>query len=455
MKICDYFKNKKVLQMGLGLLGRGVGDAKFIAECSPKEFKITDLKSENDLEASLKELEGLNIEFVLGEHKEKDFKDADVVLKSAGVPLNSPYIKLAKENGTEVYMSSALTAKYAQELGMTVVGVTGTRGKSSTTLMIYNALKNKIKDRNIFLGGNIRGVSTLQLSKDFKEGDILVLELDSWQLQGFGDLKISPNIAVFTNFYPDHLNYYPDLDSYFKDKANIFKYQDLMRGDLLVVSDEIYEKIKKENPPVEPFEASRIPEEWKLKVPGLHMRANAALALEVLSQLGLSMSEIKEELENFEGVEGRLEYLKETSQKLGVDIYNDNNATSPDATIAAIDSLARERKENAKLLLIAGGKDKGLPLEKLAQTINEKADKVFLVKNDGTEKLKELLKVEYEEFEDLEGAVRAALCAARKGDIVLFSPAFASFSHEFKNEYERNDKFKKLIRDIVSEYAKQ
>ncbi len=446
MRICDYFEGKKVVQMGLGLLGRGVGDAKFIASCKPKAFIVTDLKNEEELKDSVAELEGLDIELKLAGHNERDFENAEVILKSAGVPLKNKYIETAKKSGAQILMSTALAVKYAQSINMTVIGVTGTRGKSTVTQMIYDALKKYRKDKNVFLGGNVRGVSTLQMSKDFKKGDILVLELDSWQLQGFGDLKISPNIAVFSNLYPDHMNYYPDMETYFADKANIFKYQDLARGDLLVVSDEIYDKVLSSNPPLEPFEASRIPQEWNLKVKGLHNRANAALALESLSQMGLSMEEIKDALENFSGVEGRLQYLKEASEKLGFKIYNDNNATSPEATIAAIEAL---KDSDSRLLLIAGGKDKGLDLTELAKKINEKVDKLFLLSNTGTEVLKEGLNIDFEEFEDLEAALRAALAAARKGDTILFSPAFASFSHEFKNEYERGDRFQEIINDEV------
>ncbi len=462
MDIESNFKNKKVLQMGLGLLGRAVGDAEFIAKnCHPKEFIVTDLKKEGELKSSLERLKDLDIKFKLGAHDEQDFENAEVVLKAAGIPLNSPFIEKAKKAGAQILMSTAISAKYAQDLGVQVVGVTGTRGKSTITHMIYHALKMHIKDKQIFLGGNERGVSTLALTPEFKEGDILVLELDSWQLQGFSDLKISPNIAIFSNLYPDHLNYYPDMQSYFNDKANIFKYQKLERGDLLIVGEQLPMEVQPprerrfnlhelHDAPVVFFVASRLPEEWRLQIPGEHNRYNASLALEALSQLGLSIPQIKEALESFEGVEGRLQYLKDISEKLGVQIYNDNNSTTPKATEVALDTLAKDKK-NSKLILIAGGADKGLPLEGLAKKINENVDKLFLLKNTGTEKLKKLLQIEFEEFDSLKDATRRALRAARKGDILLFSPAFASFSHEFKNEYERDDAFNEIITEF---YAK-
>ncbi len=440
MQICDYFKDKVVVQMGLGLLGRGVGDAEFIAKCAPKKFIVTDLKTEDELKESVDALKDLNIEFIFGEHRVSDFRNADTVLKASGVPLDSEYINEAKRAGADILMSTAILAKYAQDMGVRVVGVTGTRGKSTTVQMIYDGLQKYRKDANVFLGGNVRGVSTLQLADKLKEGDILVLELDSWQLQGFGDLKVSPNIAVFTNFYEDHLNYYKNMDLYFADKANIFKFQSLNKGDLLIVSDEVLDRVSIANPPIEPMAVARIPQEWSLKVPGAHNRENASLALEALSELGLSTEEVKETLENFTGVEGRLEYLGEFD---GVKIFNDNNATSPVATISALKAL----KDKGRILLVLGGSDKGLELNDLASCISSIASKVFLLAGSGTDKLKSLLNSYESEYSNLKDLMSSVKKQAQKGDIVLFSPAFASFG-TFANEYERGDEFKRIVKDL-------
>ena len=165
-----------------------------------------------------------NISFRLAEHKVDDFTQCDMVIKAAGVPLQSPFIAAAREAGVPVYMSTALFAKFAREEGTIIIGVTGTRGKSTITHLIHRTLAHA--DRRTQFGGNVRGVSTLALSTHMGPGDYAVLELDSWQLQGFGDLHISPSISVFSNLMPDHLNdYHPDMDSYFKDKANIYVYQ--------------------------------------------------------------------------------------------------------------------------------------------------------------------------------------------------------------------------------------
>src|SRR3989344_3754467 len=222
----SYFKGKKVTVMGLGLLGRGVGDAAFLAECGA-EVLVTDLKQKDVLKPSLQKLKKYSkpargragIKYVLGEHRLEDFKNCDMVLKAAGVPIDSPYIKEAKKNKIPVEMSGSLFARLS---GLPIIGVTGTRGKSTVTELIFHILKSSGK--KAILGGNIRGVSNLQLLKKFtpprsggaRNAEVAVMELDSWQLQGFGESKISPHIAVFSTFYPDHMGYYAgSMNKYF------------------------------------------------------------------------------------------------------------------------------------------------------------------------------------------------------------------------------------------------
>src|SRR3989344_3620480 len=234
------FKGKHITLLGLGLLGRGVGDAEFLARCGA-EILVTDKKPEAELAESVARLKKYpNVTFKLGGHDAEDFKHCDMVLKAAGVPLDSKEVAVARDAGIPVMMSTALFAKYASEAGAKIVGVTGTRGKSTVSHMIYHCLKNGSK--TALLGGNVRGLSTLAMLPDVKKGDIAVLELDSWQLQGFGDLKISPHVAVFTNLMPDHQNYYKDMDEYFSDKANIFHYQH--QGDALMVGRSVSERVE-------------------------------------------------------------------------------------------------------------------------------------------------------------------------------------------------------------------
>src|SRR3990167_6282338 len=367
----EFFKGKRITLLGLGLLGRGVGDVEFLVKCDA-EVLVTDKKSETELAESVAKLKKYpNVSFQLGGHQKEDFssgggsafggKGPDMVLKAAGVPLDSREVATARDAGIPVAMSTALFAKYASEAGAKIVGVTGTRGKSTVAYMIYHCLKNGLK--TALLGGNVRGVSTLAMLTDVKKGDIAVLELDSWQLQGFGDLKISPHIAVFTNLMPDHQNYYKDMDEYFSDKANIFHYQH--QGDALMVGRSVSERVEAARPPVAPHIPDQIPSDWKLNIVGEHNRENASFANAALSALGLSDEEIKAGLESFEGVEGRLQFVREIG---GVKIYNDNNATTPEATIAALKALQESRIKNHEvgIILIAGGSDKGLTLKALA-----------------------------------------------------------------------------------------
>ncbi len=431
----DFFEGKRVTLMGLGLLGRGVGDAEFLAKLGAK-LTITDLKSQAKLKDSLERLSAYpDIRYVLGQHDLEDFKNADMVIKAAGVPLNSPYIDAARAAGVPVYMSTALMAQFAHNLGATIVGVTGTRGKSTISHLLHYALEQA--GRRAHLGGNVRGLSTLAMLPEVGAGDLVVLELDSWQLQGFGDLQISPQVAVFTNLMPDHLNYYPDMESYFSDKANIFRHQ--KPGDTLVCGAAIQKKIDAANPPVPPLVPAALPATWKLKIVGAHNLENAALAAEALRALGLDEKKIRKALEQFGGVEGRLQHL---AVKRGVHIYNDNNSTTPEAVIAALNALTPLYKTT----LIIGGADKKVRLEALAHAIKQSAIRVIVTPGTGTDNLKPLLKL-YEEAADLKEALKKALAGAKSGEAIVFSPGFASFS-QFQNEYERNDAFVSAVKAL-------
>lgn len=422
----SFFKGKRVTLMGLGLLGRGIGDARFLAPLVA-ELIVTDLKTESELASSLQELkEFSNITFHLGGHRLEDFKGRDMIIKAAGVPLDSPYVAEARKNGVPVYMSTALFAKFATEAGATTVGVTGTRGKSTVSHLIYHALKEA--GRPTYLGGNIRGLSTLEMLSDVEKGDCVVLELDSWQLQGFGDLHISPHLAVFTNLLEDHLNYYKNNpEQYFWDKANIFTYQ--KAGDQLAVGAQVLGQIQKANPPIAPVVAPPLPEDWHMQLLGEHNKENASLAALALRMLGLNEGQIKSGLESFEPVEGRLQLVREVN---GVKIYNDNNATTPDATVAALKSFDRP------VILIAGGADKGLDASTLVEEM-KRCKKVLLLEGTGTDKIKTELP-DTMIYHSVAEALGAAYAAAEEGDIILFSPGFASFGL-FTNEYERNDRF--------------
>ncbi len=431
-----YFNGKKITLMGLGLLGRGVGDAKFLAECGA-ELVVTDLKTKEQLTDSLEQLKGFsNITLVLSEHRLEDFKDRDMVIKAAGVPLDSIYIKEARKNKVPVRMSSDL---FAELSGVPIVGVTGTRGKSTVAQLISHILKTA--NKNVLLGGNVRGVSTLSLLNEVTPDSVAVLELDSWQLQGFAEARMSPQVSVFTTFMPDHMNYYNnDMEAYFADKAGIFINQ--KPEDVLILGEQVAPFVKEygyQNKIQSRVEivSAKLPKSWRLKIIGEHNVYNAALAAAAARALGIDEEQIKEGIETFDAVEGRLQFVHEVN---GIKIYNDNNATTPEATIAALKSFTQP------VVLITGGADKSLSLDDLVEEIKNKTQRVILLPGTGTERIKTLL-ADYTEAADMKEAVSKAMDAAKTGSIVLLSPAFASFGL-FKNEYDRNDQFIAVVKNL-------
>ena len=170
---CEPFEGKKITLLGLGLLGRGVGDAEFLAKCGA-ELVVTDKKSEGELAESVEKLrQDPNISFHLAKSVPDDFTKADMVIKAAGVPFDSPEIAAARAAGVPVYMSTALFAKYAIEAGAKIAGITGTRGKSTVTQMIAHSLIRS--NKRIVVGGNVRGISTLAQLPDVTHETIAVL----------------------------------------------------------------------------------------------------------------------------------------------------------------------------------------------------------------------------------------------------------------------------------------
>ncbi len=429
--------------MGLGLLGRGVGVAQFLAFLGAK-LTITDLKTESELAPSLRKLKQFkNINFVLGRHRLIDFTQADMVIKAAGVPLVSPYIEIAQKNKVPVEMDASLFARLCPD-GVTTIGVTGTRGKSTVTHLIYHILKTSGK--RVFLGGNVKGLATLPLLKKIKAGDIVVLELDSWQLQGFGEAGISPKIAVFTTFMRDHQNYYnDDMKRYFADKANIYRYQKMT--DVLIAGREVAKRIKKDK-----FKSKLIvaPVSWpvgfKTKLPGQHNQENIKLAILTARQLAVPEGKIRQAIANFSGVPGRLELIMVNK---GIKYYNDTTATMPEASVAAWKSFPSHQK---KIILIAGGSDKNLDYKEFCSLAPKYLKKLILFPGQATQKIVAQLPKSFSQKISFVDNMKEAIFSARKkaisGDIVLLSPGAASFGI-FKNEFDRGEQFIRSTKKYV------
>ncbi len=434
-----YFEGKKITVMGLGLLGRGVGDIRFLASCGA-DLIVTDLKTREQLASSLEQLnEFPNIGFVLGEHRLEDFRDRNMILKAAGVPADSPYIAEARSAGIAIRMSADL---FAELSGIPIIGVTGTRGKSTTTHMIHEILERAGK--KTVLGGNVRGISNLSLLSEVTPDSIGVFELDSWQLQGFGEAGIAPSLAVFTTFFPDHLTYYHnDLDAYLRDKANIFIHQ--KPGDTLIlgeqcaalVQEKYHDQIRAE---VTVVGSEGLPAEWALSIPGEHNRYDAALARAAARAYGISDEVIKEALESFKGVPGRLEFLRTVD---GVTYYNDSNSTTPDAVRVALAALGSEKKN---IILIFGGADKSIDMQQAIDVIPQYVKHVVLIAGTGTDRIRSSFS-DAAVHDNLADALTDARSHAQPGDIILLSPGFTSFG-VFKNEYDRGDQFTNLVRAL-------
>lgn len=453
----NYFKGKKITVMGLGLLGRGVGDTQFLAECGA-DIVVTDLKSRKELTYSLKKLKRFkNIRYTFGKHILKDFKNRDLIIKAAGVPLNSSFVREAHKNKIPVEMSSSLFARLS---GAKIIGITGTRGKSTVTHLVYEILK--CAKKKVYLGGNVRGLANLPLLKKVKKTDYVVMELDSWQLQGFGESKMSPHIAVFTTFMEDHLNYYKEsskspkttgqaMSKYFSDKANIFRFQ--KEDDVLITSPKIVRyivqnrlKFKLKNSIVYPV---KIPADWKIPLLGKHNKENISLAVAVVDILKIPRTITKKVVENFKGVSGRMELIRTYK---GVKIYNDTTATTPQATLAAFKALSRKKN----IVLIMGGADKSIDMMELLKDIPKYCKALVLLPGTGTNRVFPQLQITSNKLHitpvnSLKEAVENALKCAQKGDIILLSPAFASFGPPpggFKNEFDRGDEFVKLVKKL-------
>lgn len=233
------------------------------------------------------------------------------------------------------------------------------------------------------------------------------------------------------------MNYYKDnVETYFNDKAQIYRHQ--KEYDVLIASKQALQEIKKRD-----TVTAIVPElhNFEMELIGEHNQVAAGLAYEAATQCGLSEEEIRNALKTFKAVEGRLQKMGTYGTEKKVQVFNDNNATSGDATIAAIDAI--NETYHKKPILIIGGTDKGLSLDSLEQSIIIGVKKCIFLKGSGTDRM--TLAKEYV-FETLPECLEKAFEIARDDDIILFSPGFASFSKHFNNEYERNDAFTEALK---------
>jgi len=430
MKITSLL-NKKVLILGIGR--EGADSFVFLRKrFSKKKLFVADKKRFEELDSKTKKLlSGKNVELFLGGDYLNNIKSFDVVLKSPGISLSSTKKHLGKK--TKITSQAEL---FFDNCPGTIIGITGTKGKSTTSSLIYSVLKEA--GFKTYLVGNIEIPSLSFLLKAKKE-DVFVYELSSHQLQG---LEMSPHIAVFLNIYPEHLDYYKNFKEYFLAKANIAKFQ--KKNDYFIFNKKIKEvadlakKVKSKKIGINPVDFSRFLKENQEFLEITHID-NLVAALNVFKILNIKEEKIIKGFKKFKRPEHRLEFAGEYK---GVRFYDDSIATIPEATVFALDSLGNDVET-----LILGGYDRGIKYGKLKGRLLKSGVKNLILFLPSGERIKNEVKgkFKYSFVKNMEEAVKKCFQLTSKGKICLLSPASPSFGL-FRDYKERGDLFKKYIK---------
>lgn len=450
-------KNKKVAVIGLGVSNSPLLDYLYERKAIVSVF---DKKTEDKIDEQLLEkIKKYNMKTYLGENHLNNLVGFDIIFRSPSCRPDLPEIE------AELSRGAILTSEIELLIEMCpgkVIGVTGSDGKTTTTSLIYEILKQN--GYNCYLGGNI-GIPLFTKLGEMNEKDIVVLELSSFQLM---TMKVSPDISVVTNISPNHLDIHKSYEEYIEAKKNIFKYQD-EKGILVINYDnEITKEFAKEaNGKVVYFSKQKLDNGVILDndiikisddglrrhvintknmiIRGVHNFENASAAIAATKSL-VDLENAATAISKFKGVEHRLEFIREIDS---VKWYNDSIGTSPTRTIAGLKSF------NEDIVLIAGGYDKHLDYEPIAKPIVENVRALILM-GQTAGKIEKAVMAELQEqnksmpiyrVENIEESVKKANEIAKKGEIVLFSPASASFDM-FKNFAERGEAFKKIVKEI-------
>ncbi len=429
--------NKKVLVFGLGLNQGGVGSAKFFAKHGD-DVRVTDLKNAEILKPSLDQLKDFKINYTLGEHQNKDIDWADLIIKNPGVKPGNPYIEYALQQGKQVEQDMGIFLEHVKS--SQIIGITGTKGKSTTSSLIYEILKSS--EKKVILAGNI-GTSVLDSLDQIDKDTLVVLELSSFQLEAFEKHQVSPHWAIITNIYEDHLNYYKNMDEYTDAKKIIARYQTpddflfLRKNDPATTEPEFLSNLRAK---ISYFSKDDLPEGFTSILKGEHNRENMAAALKLTSMFGIDEQIILHTLSNFKGVPFRMELIKTWH---GIKIYNDTTATGPDACIQAI-------KTFPDCILIAGGMNKGMHYKNLAETIDQNVKAVYFLEGDVIDDIicnmqdQSIIEGRFNNLGELLKKLKTDL---RTGDVVVFSPGATSFNM-FQNEFDRGRKFNAAVEKI-------
>lgn len=437
-------ENKNILIMGFGVTGKS--SLKFLREF-PVKIYIYDKKI--DLQ-SLK----VDEDFII--FKDEDLDKIDLIVKSPGIyPFDDLLVK-AREKNIEIISDIELSYRYLKTDN--VVAVTGTNGKTTTTTIVGDILKRKAKT---FVVGNI-GRGILEITKEAKKDDFVVIEASSFQLED--TINFKPHIALLTYVTSDHLDWHKTTENYVKAKLKIFANQD--EDDFAILNYEDRNLAKKHNIKAQKyyFSMEKISEKGSyfedgkiyyndgksteeilevkdLKIPGVHNIKNVMAAIIIAKLFGIDSNTIKRSISSFTGVEHRIEFVRELN---GVKYYNDSKGTNPDSTEVAIAAM------DGYVILIAGGYDKNSNFDNLIEKSKDKLKTVILL-GETADKISNSCKkskVEFYIVKDLNKAVELAKKLAVKGEDVLLSPACASWDM-YSNYEARGRHFKDLVRELV------
>ena len=454
----DYIKYRKIAVIGLGVSNIPLLD--YLHEKKAKVTVFDQRTIDNISKDVMDKITSYSFEFSLGENYLEKLKGFDLIFRSPSCLPTTKELKKEEERGAIVTTEIEMLIKMCPAK---VIGVTGSDGKTTTTSLINAILKHA--GYKTWLGGNI-GIPLFTKLNEIEKEDIVVLELSSFQLMG---MEISPSISVITNITPNHLNIHKDYEEYIEAKKNIFKYQNENGILVLNYDNEITRNCAKEANGKVIFFSSKeklengyivdngiikecedkirkhVLDAKDVKLRGVHNYENICTALAATKTL-VNQDKAVEAIKEFNSVEHRLELVKQID---GVKWYNDSVSSSPTRTIAGLNSY------DEPIVLIAGGYDKNLDYDILGKYIVKKVKALVLIGNtakkilDATTKEMEKQGVELPICfcQTLEDAVKAAKQVAKENQVVLFSPASASFDM-FKNFADRGNQFKKLVNEL-------
>ena len=462
------FAGKTVLVMGLGRFGGGIDSAKFAHSAGAKVI-ITDLAPAEQLSDSINQLSDLDgIEFRLGLHDPADFEQADIVIANPAVPGDNKFLQIARHANR--FVTSQINI-FFELCPAKIIGITGANGKSTTTTLTAHLLKNT-RDETVWLSGNIGNQPLLTILDQINPDDLVVLELSSFQLDQLAEIQKAPDIALLTNLTPNHLDRYGTFENYCTSKDNIFRFQKPSNNRPAVsifnaedkIAAEWFERYKNDAGPQGTgricikFSADNVSDELRncYTLPGRANLSNLAAAMAIVKYFGADDNKIKCCLPEFKALPHRLELVDTIN---GVSWYNDSKATTPEGAITALDAFDRP------IIIIAGGYDKNIPFDKLGEKIAKKAKAAILIgatapkiEND-IQNAKESLRVKrinlqsintkIELVDSLNEAVQRANQFAETDDVVLLSPACASYDM-FENYEQRGSEFIQHVRALGS-----